>query len=92
MNILKLLLLPVALLYGIAVWIRNQLYDSGIFPSQEFETAVISIGNLSAGGTGKSPMTEYLIRLLSDKYALARAEVLSSLYSYGLKRGIHPRS
>lgn len=68
---MKILLLPVALLYGIAVAVRNWLYDSGILPSTEFKTSVISIGNLSVGGTGKSPMTEYLIRLLKEKFSLA---------------------
>ena len=71
MNILKLLLLPVALLYGIAVACRNWLYNSGILPSAEFNRAVIVIGNLAAGGTGKTPMTEYLIRLLQEKFPLA---------------------
>ena len=71
MNLMKILLLPIALLYGIIVTCRNWLYDLGIFPSTEFKTSVISIGNLSVGGTGKSPMTEYLIRLLKEKVTLA---------------------
>jgi tetraacyldisaccharide 4'-kinase len=71
MEILKFLLLPFSLLYGIVIACRNWLYDSGIFPSAESKTSVIAIGNLSAGGTGKSPMTEYLIRLLQEKFLLA---------------------
>jgi len=71
MNFLGFLLFPVALLYGIVIFFRNLLYDLGILPVKEFETAVIVIGNLSVGGTGKSPMTEYLIRLLKEKYSLA---------------------
>jgi len=68
---MKILLLPVALLYGIVIACRNWLYDSGILPSTEFKTSVISIGNLSVGGSGKSPMTEYLIRLLKENFLLA---------------------
>src|SRR4030066_2563990 len=78
MNLLKFLLFPVAALYGIVVFFRNLLYDIGILPSKEFETGVIAIGNLSTGGTGKSPMTEYLIRLLKDKFSIA---VLSRGYN-----------
>lgn len=71
MNFLKLLLLPFSILYGVVIFFRNLLYDTGIFPVTEFEKGVIVIGNLSSGGTGKSPMTEYLIRLLKEKYYLA---------------------
>ena len=71
MDFFRFLLFPVALLYGIVIFFRNLLYDIGILPTKEFETAVIVIGNLSAGGTGKSPMTEYLIHLLKDKFSIA---------------------
>lgn len=71
MEFLKLLLFPFAFLYGIGVLVRNWLYDSGILPSKEFNSSIIVIGNLSAGGTGKTPMTEYLVRLLKDKFPLA---------------------
>ena len=71
MNLLRLLLFPVALLYGVLIFFRNLLFDLGILPVKEFETGVIVIGNLSVGGTGKSPMTEYLIRLLKDKFLIA---------------------
>ncbi len=71
MNYLRLLLVPVAFLYGIVIFFRNLFYDMGIFPSEEFKSGVIVIGNLSAGGTGKSPMTEYLIRLLKEKFSVA---------------------
>jgi tetraacyldisaccharide 4'-kinase len=71
MNLLRFLLFPVAFLYGVLVFFRNLLYDLGILPVKEFETGIIVIGNLSVGGTGKSPMTEYLIRLLKDKFSLA---------------------
>jgi tetraacyldisaccharide 4'-kinase len=71
MDFLRFLLFPVALLYGIVIFFRNRLYDAGILSSKEFETGIIVIGNLSVGGTGKSPMTEYLIRLLKDKFPIA---------------------
>jgi len=71
MEFLKLLLFPFAFLYGLVVLLRNWLYDSGILTSKEFNNSVIVIGNLSAGGTGKSPMTEYLVRLLKDKFPIA---------------------
>ncbi|GHT72353.1 tetraacyldisaccharide 4'-kinase [Bacteroidia bacterium] len=64
-------LLPLAWIYGAGVWIRNQLFDRKILPVEEFSISVISIGNLAVGGTGKTPHTEYLIRLLSKKYKVA---------------------
>ncbi len=64
-------LLPLSWLYGLGVGIRNKLFDWGILPSEEFSIPVISIGNLSVGGTGKTPHTEYIIRLLSSKYKIA---------------------
>ncbi len=71
MKLIRLLLFPFSILYGIGVILRNLAYDFGIFRSQEFQTPVISIGNLSVGGSGKSPMAEYLVRLLKDRYQLA---------------------
>jgi tetraacyldisaccharide 4'-kinase len=68
---IKLLLLPFALLYGLIVFFRNQLYGYKIFKSKEFHLPVISVGNITVGGTGKTPHTEYLIRLLKDKYNVA---------------------
>ena len=71
MNILRKLLFPVALLYWLVTFIRNFLYDVGFFKSETFDIPIIAVGNLSVGGTGKSPQIEYLIRLLSDKYQVA---------------------
>jgi tetraacyldisaccharide 4'-kinase len=71
MNILRKLLFPVALIYWLVTFIRNFLYDVGIFKSETFDIPIIAVGNLSVGGTGKSPQIEYLIRLLSDKYQVA---------------------
>jgi tetraacyldisaccharide 4'-kinase len=67
----RFLLTPFAFLYGTAVRTRNWLYDRKILKSTSFNLPVICIGNLSVGGTGKSPMTEYLIRLLKDQYRVA---------------------
>lgn len=71
MKYLRLLLFPVAIIYGLVVVIRNWCYDMGWFKSRGFELPVISVGNLDVGGAGKTPMTEYLIRLLKSDYKLA---------------------
>ncbi|GHT11132.1 tetraacyldisaccharide 4'-kinase [Bacteroidia bacterium] len=64
-------LLPFSWIYGLGVWGRNKLFDWGILPVEEFSVPVISVGNITVGGTGKTPHTEYLIRLLSRKYKVA---------------------
>ncbi len=71
MILLRKLLFPFAILYGLITSIRNYLYDKGILKSYTFEIPVIAVGNLSVGGTGKTPQIEYLIRLLSSKYKVA---------------------
>jgi tetraacyldisaccharide 4'-kinase len=71
MNILRKLLFPFAVLYGFVTTIRNFLFDKGILKSTSFDIPIIAVGNLSVGGTGKTPQIEYLIRLLSDKYRIA---------------------
>jgi tetraacyldisaccharide 4'-kinase len=71
MKVLTPLLFPFSVLYDVATSIRNRLYDMGIRPSAKFEVPVIGVGNLSVGGTGKTPMVEYLIRLLSGEYHIA---------------------
>lgn len=69
--IVKILLLPFTLLYNIGVRYRNLLFDIGIKSSKSYSFPVISIGNLSVGGTGKTPHAEYIIKELKDKFALA---------------------
>lgn len=64
MKILRALLYPISLLYGIVTYVRNKLYDWQWLPSWKFSVPVISVGNLSVGGTGKSPLIEYLASLL----------------------------
>ncbi len=71
MTYLRWLLLPFSLLYGLGVWIRNRLYDWNWLRSTAFGKPTIVVGNLAVGGTGKSPMTEYLVRLLSASYRVA---------------------
>lgn len=68
---MKPLLYPLSLIYGIIVWIRNKVYDKGIYNSIQFSVPVISVGNLSAGGTGKTPHIEYLIRMLQYQFKVA---------------------
>ncbi len=68
MKYLRLLLLPFSLIYGLVVTIRNWCYDAGVFKSTGFNRPIIVVGNLDVGGAGKSPMTEYLIRLFKDEY------------------------
>src|SRR5947209_19130469 len=62
-SVVRILLYPFALIYGAIVWLRNRMYDAGFFSSIEFSVPVIAIGNLSTGGTGKTPHVEYLVRL-----------------------------
>lgn len=67
----RILLLPFALLYWLAISIRNWLFDKNISRSSSFALPLICVGNLSVGGTGKSPMVEYLVRLLKDRFRVA---------------------
>ena len=71
MKLLRWLLFPFSLLYGLVVIIRNWCYDGGILKSHNFNLPVIAVGNLDVGGAGKSPMTEYLVRLFKNDYKLA---------------------
>ncbi len=71
MNLFRKILFPFAILYGFITGIRNFLFDKGILKSYTFEHPVIVVGNLSVGGTGKTPQIEYLIRLLSERYSIA---------------------
>jgi tetraacyldisaccharide 4'-kinase len=67
----KNILLPFSALYGGMIHLRNQLFDRKVFRSASFDLPVICIGNLSLGGTGKSPMVEYLVEMLHTNYHVA---------------------
>lgn len=71
------LLLPFSWLYGLGIWVRNSLFDMELLKSQTYDLPVISVGNLTVGGTGKTPMTEYLVGLLTPH---RRVAVLSRGY------------
>jgi len=71
MKLLRFLLFPFAVLYDAITRIRNWFFNIGILKSTSFDIPVIAVGNLSVGGTGKSPQIEYLIRLLKDDYKIA---------------------
>ncbi|MDC1106948.1 tetraacyldisaccharide 4'-kinase [Prolixibacteraceae bacterium] len=67
----KILLKPLSWIYGFITYIRNLMYDYNIFSSKEYAQPIISIGNITVGGTGKTPHTEYLIDLLKGKFKIA---------------------
>ncbi len=71
MKFLRYILFPFAVLYGIVILFRNRLFDWGILKHTSFDIPVICVGNLSMGGTGKTPHVEYLIRLLRNNFRLA---------------------
>lgn len=64
-------LTPMSWLYGCGVWTRNKLYDTGIFKEHKFDIPIVSVGNLTVGGTGKTPHVEFLAQNLSHKYHVA---------------------
>lgn len=71
MKFIRIILFPFVPIYFIVTWFRNLAYDKGWFKSTSYDFPIICVGNLSAGGTGKTPMVEYLIRLLKDETNLA---------------------
>ena len=71
MNFLRKILFPFSILYGCITSFRNFLFDKGILQSYSFDVPIIAVGNLSVGGTGKTPQIEYLIRLLAPNYKIA---------------------
>ena len=71
MKFIRFLLFPFSIMYAIVTTIRNFLFDVKFFKSTSFKKPVIAVGNLSVGGTGKTPQIEYLIQLLKEKYKVA---------------------
>ncbi|HEX8277628.1 MAG TPA: tetraacyldisaccharide 4'-kinase, partial [Segetibacter sp.] len=82
LKVFRIFLFPFSLIYGLIIIVRNFLFDKGIIKSVSFDLPIIAVGNLSVGGTGKSPMVEYLLTLLKDKYKVA---TLSRGYKRKLK-------
>ncbi len=82
MSWLRILFFPFSLIYGFIVHIRNVLFDWGILPSTSYSIPVISIGNLSVGGAGKTPHVEFLIRMLQKQRKIA-------ILSRGYRRKTH---
>jgi len=68
---IHIILYPFAVFYGLAVGIRNWLYDRGIFHSTAFSIPIIGVGNLSVGGTGKTPHTEFILSYVQDEWKTA---------------------
>ncbi|WP_157836762.1 tetraacyldisaccharide 4'-kinase [Sphingobacterium deserti] len=68
---IRWLLFPVSLIYASIVWLRNRLYDFNLIKSTSFAIPVVVIGNLAVGGTGKSPMVEYVLRALGSPKKVA---------------------
>jgi tetraacyldisaccharide 4'-kinase len=67
----RYLLFPLSLIYGGIVWLRNWLYNKKILKTASFNFPIICVGNIAVGGTGKTPLTEYLIRLLQNDFKTA---------------------
>jgi tetraacyldisaccharide 4'-kinase len=68
---IRILLFPLSLIYALIVKVRNWFFDKRILPSASFNLPVICVGNLAVGGTGKSPMVEWMVAGLKDRFAIA---------------------
>ncbi len=68
---LKIITAPLSWLYGLAIFLRHKMFDAGVLKSTEFDIPIVCVGNVTVGGTGKTPHIEYLIKLLSQSYRVA---------------------
>ncbi len=69
--LLKLITAPISLIYAFVIGVRNKLFDKGILRSEEFDIPIVCVGNLTVGGTGKTPLVEFMIENLSDNFKIA---------------------
>lgn len=67
----RYILYPFSVIYSGAIWLRNKMFDKNILRSSSFNFPIICVGNLALGGTGKTPMVEYLLRILTNEYEVA---------------------
>ncbi|MDE6330453.1 MAG: tetraacyldisaccharide 4'-kinase [Muribaculaceae bacterium] len=81
-KILTYVLTPLSWIYGAVMWVRNKLFNIGWLPQVEFDVPIIGVGNITVGGTGKTPHTEYIVSQLCASYKLA-------VLSRGYKRKTH---
>ena len=77
------LLYPFSLLYGMAVWFRNMLFDYQFIKSHEFPIPVISVGNITAGGTGKTPVTEEKVDEIIEREIIMNKKTIGFIGSEG---------
>ena len=71
MFFIKIILFPISIIYAAVTWVRNCFYAIGVYSIYTIPKPSICIGNLTVGGTGKTPMTEYLVKMLVEKYSIA---------------------
>lgn len=71
MKIIRILLFPIVPIYYVVTWLRNWFYDRGLYKSRNYDFPLIAVGNLSTGGTGKTPMVEYLTQLIKNNIKVA---------------------
>ncbi len=77
MGLFRILAFPLSLIYALGVYLRNKCYDFGFYESRSYRTHIVCIGNLSVGGTGKTPLVEYVLNSLQD---VSKVAVLSRGY------------
>lgn len=70
-SIMDALLTPFSWAYGAGVWVRNTAFNIGLLPQEEFDVPVVSVGNITVGGTGKTPHVEYIVEALYRRYHVA---------------------
>ena len=71
MLIKKIILFPFSLIYGLIIYVRNYFFDKGIYKSRKFDVATVCVGNITVGGTGKTPFTEFLVSQLQANKQIA---------------------